>query len=59
MSKNKFTFERDGHTYRVVPVEGSENKYVAIRDGIKTHNLTYDEVFDGDEVNYDGIINLF
>ena len=59
MSKNIFNFEKDGHKYRVVPIEGSDSKYIVIRDGRQTRRITYSELFIGDEVNYDGIINLF
>lgn len=59
MSKNVFNFEHDGHTYKVLPVEGSDSKYSVIRDGITTRQTTREELFEGDEVNYDYIINLF
>ena len=59
MSKNIFNFEADGHTYKVVPVEGSDSKYSVIRDGIATRQTTREDLFVGDDVNYDGIINLF
>lgn len=59
MSKNIFNFEADGHSYRVVPVEGSDSKYIVIRDGRQTRSIQKEDLFVGDEVNYDGIINLF
>lgn len=59
MSKNIFDFEADGHSYKVVPIEGSDSKYSVIRDGRKTRNIQREDLFVGDEVNYDGIINLF
>ena len=59
MSKNIIRIEQNGHVYRVVPVEGSDTKYIVIRDGRATRQTTRDELFVGDEVNYNGIINLF
>lgn len=59
MSKNIFNFEANGHNYKVVPVEGSDTKYIVIRDGRATRQTTRDELFVGDEVNYNDIINLF
>ncbi len=59
MSKNVFNFENDGHTYKVVPVEGSDSKYSVIRDGVTTRQTTRDKLFVGDDVNYDCIIKLF
>lgn len=59
MSKNVFNFEADGHTYKVVPVEGSDSKYSVIRDGRQTRSIQREDLFVGDEVNYNGIINLF
>lgn len=59
MSKNTFNFEKDGHNYRIVPVEGSDSRYIVIRDGRQTRNITREDLFVGDDVNYDGIINLF
>ena len=58
MSKNIFDFEADGHSYKVVPIECSD-KYSVIRDGVTTRQTTREDLFVGDEVNYDGIINLF
>ena len=59
MSKNKFNFEADGHSYKIIPVEGSDDKYLAIRDGRQTRSIKREDLFVGDDVNYDGIINLF
>ena len=59
MSKNIFNFEANGHRYRVVPIEGSDSKYIVIRDGVTTRQITREDLFVGDEVNYDCIINLF
>ncbi len=59
MSKNIFNFEANGHSYKVVPVEGSDSKYSVIRDGRQTRNIQREDLFVGDEVDYDGIINLF
>lgn len=59
MSKNIFNFETNGHSYRIMPVEGSDSKYIVIRDGRQTRSIRRDELFVGDEVNYNGIINLF
>ena len=59
MSKNTFNFEKDGHNYRVTPVEGSDSKYIVIRDGRQTRSIQRKDLFVGDEVNYNGIVNLF
>ena len=59
MSKNIFNFEDNGHSYKVIPVEGSDSKYIVIRDGRQTRNIQRENLFVGDEVDYDGIINLF
>lgn len=59
MSKNIFNFEAGVHRYRVIPVEGNDDKYIVIRDGRQTRSIQREDLFVGDEVNYNGIINLF
>lgn len=58
MSKNSFSFDVDGHNYRVVAIENSDN-YSVVRDKVSTRQISREDLFVGDEVNYNRIINLF
>jgi len=53
-----YNFDYNGHHYEVVKVEGSTD-CVIIRDGRQTRNIQGENLFAGDELNYDTIINLF
>lgn len=59
MSKNIMTVEQNGHTYRIVPVEGSDKWFTVTRDGRTTKRITHDELFlNGDLIDIEQWFNI-
>ena len=53
------TVEQNGHTYRIVPVEGSDTWFTVIKDGKRVKRITHDELFvDGDLINIEEWFNI-
>ena len=48
--KNIINMERDGHHYKVLPVENTDGEFVVIMDGARVRQVTRDELFVGDEI---------
>ena len=47
--RNTMTVEENGHTYRIVPIEGS-NDYSVVKDNRTTKRISHDELFVGDDI---------
>lgn len=59
MSKNIMNVEQNGHTYRIVPVEGSDKWFTVTKDNKRVKRITRDELFiDGDLINIEEWFNL-
>lgn len=50
MAKNVMHIDCGEHTYKVVPVEGSDGEYIVIRDGVTPKRITHDELFVGEDI---------
>lgn len=50
MSKKIINLEKDGHKYRILPVECSDNMFVVIKDGTKVRQICHNDLFVGDDI---------
>lgn len=56
---NVIRVEQNGHTYRIVPVEGSDKWFTVTKDGKRVKRITRDELFiDGDLINIEEWFNM-
>jgi len=59
MSKNIINVEQNGHTYRIVPVEGSDKWFTVTRDGKTVKRIAHDELFlGGDLIDIENWFNI-
>lgn len=52
MKRNVINVECNDHSYRIVPIEGSDKWYNVIQDGTRVKQISHDELFiNGDLIN--------
>ena len=44
------TVDQNGHTYRIVPIEGDDKWYCVVKDNRTQKRISHDELFVGDDI---------